>query len=60
VLHFRPRRYDRWSQSKDVTFGEVMTGDEPPLLKKRKQLTREQGWQPCAPQWLPPVPLSPG
>jgi hypothetical protein len=23
VLHFRPRRYDRWSQSLEVTFGEV-------------------------------------
>ena len=32
VLHFRPRRYDRWSQSLEVTFGEVMTGGEPPLL----------------------------
>ena len=32
VLHFRPMRYDRWSQSLEVTFGEVMTGGEPPLL----------------------------
>ena len=71
VLHFRPRRYDRWSQSLEVTFGEVMAGGEPPLLKRREELTREQaiklwaqkrqqGWQPCAPQWLPPAPLSPG
>ena len=71
VLHFRPRRYDRWSQSLEVTFGEVMAGGEPPLLRKRRELTREQaiklwaqkrqqGWQPCAPQWLPPAPLSPG
>ncbi len=67
VLHFRPLRYDRWSQSLGVTFGEVMPRGEPPLLKHRKQLTREQavqlwtqrrqqGWQPCAPQWLPPQP----
>jgi len=41
VLHFRPRRDDRWSQSLEVTFGEVMAGGEPPLLK------RQQGWQPC-------------
>jgi hypothetical protein len=65
VLHFRPRRYDRWSQSLEVTFGEVMPGGEPPLLKKRRELTREQaiklwaqkrqqGWQPCEPQWRPP------
>jgi hypothetical protein len=32
VLHFKPLRYDRWSQSLDVTFGEVMPGGEPPLL----------------------------
>jgi hypothetical protein len=42
VLHFRPMRYDRWSQSLEVTFGEEMTGGEPPLLKKRRELTREQ------------------
>jgi len=48
VLHFRPRRDDRWSQSLEVTFGEVMAGGEPPLLK------RQQGWQPCDPHWLPP------
>ena len=28
VLHFQPRRYDRWSQSLEVTFGEVMPGGE--------------------------------
>ena len=68
VLHFRPRRYDRWSQSLEVTFGEVMPGGEPPLLKQRRELTREQaiklwaqkrqqGWQACAPQWgLAPLP----
>ena len=32
VLHFRPRRDDRWSQSLEVTFGEVMAGGEPPLI----------------------------
>ena len=32
VLHFRPLRYDRWNQSLEVTFGEVMAGGEPPLL----------------------------
>jgi hypothetical protein len=65
VLHFRPLRYDRWSQSLEVTLGELMAAGEAPLLKRRKELTREQaiklwtrkqqqGWQPCAPQWLPP------
>ena len=48
VLHFRPRRYDRWSQSLEVTSGEVMTGGEPPLLKKRRELTREQAIKPVS------------
>ncbi|MFY8148607.1 MAG: DUF1651 domain-containing protein [Prochlorococcaceae cyanobacterium] len=70
VLHFKPLRYDRWSQSLDVTLGEVMPGGEPPLLKKRKELTREQairlwrqkrqaGWQVCRPQWTPPPDVKP-
>ena len=65
VLHFKPLRYDRWSQALEVTLGELMVGREPLLLKKRKELTRkqairlwrqkrQQGWEPCAPQWLPP------
>jgi hypothetical protein len=65
VLHFRPLRYDRWSQSLEVTIGELMSGGQPPLLKCRRQLTRDQaiklwaqkrqqGWQPFAPQWQLP------
>lgn len=67
MLHFQPRRYDRWSQSLEVTFGEVMPGGEPPLLKHRRELTWEQaiklwsqkrqaGWQACTLQWIPPPP----
>lgn len=48
-----------------MTFGEVMAGGEPPLLKTRKQLRREQasqlwaqkqhqGWWVCAAQWITP------
>ena len=69
VLHFQPRRYDRWSQSLEVTLGELIPGEAAPLLKRRKELTREQaiklwtqkrqqGWRACAPQWTPPQPLS--
>ena len=69
VLHFRPLRYNRWSQALEVTLGQRMAGGEPPLLQKRKELTREQairlwtekrkaGWQVCPPQWTPPPPLS--
>ena len=65
VLHFRPLRYDRLSQALEVTLGEVMPSGELPLLKRRKQLTREQaiklwtqkrqqGWQVCGSQWSPP------
>ena len=65
VLHFKPLRYDRWSQSLEVTLGEVMPAGEPALLKRRKELTRgeaiklwtqklQAGWKVCAPQWEPP------
>ena len=71
VLHFKPLRYARWSQALEVTLGEVMPSGEPPLLKRRKELTREQaiklwtqkrqaGWKSCPPQWVPPAPLWPG
>ncbi|MCT0215441.1 DUF1651 domain-containing protein [Synechococcus sp. CS-1330] len=67
VLHFQPRRYDRWSQSLEVTFGEVMPSGEQPLLKRRRELMRNEaiklwakkrrsGWQVCAPQWTTPQP----
>lgn len=63
VLHFKPFRYDRWSQALEVTLGELMPAGEPPLLKKRKELTSEQaiklwaqkrqaGWKVCPPQRL--------
>ena len=42
VLHFQPRRYDRWSQSLEVTLGELIPGEAAPLQKRRKELTREQ------------------
>ena len=71
VLHFQPRRYDRWSQSLEVTFGELMPGGEQPLLKHRRELMRDEaiklwakkrrsGWQVCTPQWKPPQPLGSG
>ncbi|MCP9913063.1 DUF1651 domain-containing protein [Cyanobium sp. BA20m-14] len=63
----QPCRYDRWSQSLEVTFGEVMPSGEPPLLKHRRELMRNEaiklwaqkrraGWQACEPQWIPPQP----
>jgi len=67
ALDFRPLRYNRCSQALEVTLAEVMARGEPPLLKWRKGLTREQaiklwrykrraGWRACPPQWSPPQP----
>ena len=67
MLHFQPRRYDRWEQNLEVTVGELIPGEQVPLLKRRRQLSREeaislwsrmrlQGWKPCPPQWQPPPP----
>jgi hypothetical protein len=41
VLHFRPVRYERFSQALELTSGEQIPG-QPPLLKCRKEITREQ------------------
>ena len=65
VLHFKPRRYDRWGQALEVTLGELMPSREPPLLKRRRELMRNEaiklwaqkrraGWQVCEPHWTPP------
>jgi len=69
VLHFRPVRYARFSQALELTTGELITG-QPPLLKCRRELSREQaiklwaqkrreGWQACEPQWTPPPEVNP-
>lgn len=66
VLHFQPLRYDCWSQSLEITTGELIPG-QPPLLKSRQQLSRKEaiqlwhkkrqaGWRVCEPQWSPPPP----
>lgn len=62
VLQFLSGRYDRWSQTLELIVGELLPGQPVPLLKRRKQISREQaikfwaekrreGWQPCPPQW---------
>jgi hypothetical protein len=70
VIHFRPSRWDRWSQQLEVTVGELLPDQPVPLLKKRLELSREealklwsekrqQGWQPTTAKWQPPpVPSS--
>ena len=42
MLHFKPLRYDRRSQALELTLGELMPRGEPPLLKRRRELTREE------------------
>jgi hypothetical protein len=42
VLHFRPVSYDCWSQTLAVTSGELMPGQPAPLLKRRRELSREE------------------
>ena len=65
VLHFRPSRWDRWSQQLEVTVGELLPDQPVPLLKRRLELSREealklwaekrqQGWQITGPLWDPP------
>ena len=67
VLHFRPGRWDCWSQRLEVTVGELLPNHPVPLLKRRLELSREearklwvekrqQGWQPTTAQWQPPQP----
>ena len=62
VLHFRPSRWDRWSQQLEVTVGELLQDQPVPLLKRRLELSREETiklwaekrkavWAPCSPQW---------
>ena len=65
VIHFRPTRWDRWSQQLEVTVGELLPDQPVPLLKRRLELSREealklwaekrqQGWQITEPLWHPP------
>ncbi len=42
VLHFRPSRWDRWSQQLEVTVGELLPDQAVPLLKRRTELSREE------------------
>ena len=70
MLHFRPNRWDRWSQRLEITSGELLTNQPVPLLKRRWELSREellrlwaekrqQGWQVCPPQCALPAERQP-
>ena len=62
VLHFRPSRWERDYQRLEITSGELLPDQEIPLLKTRRQVSREEaiklweeklqaGWRACKPQW---------
>jgi hypothetical protein len=62
VLRFRPIRWERDVQLLEITTGEWLPWEPIPLLKKRKEVSREEalklwselrqkGWLSCSPQW---------
>jgi hypothetical protein len=67
VLQLRPTLWDRWCQRLEITSGELLPDQPVPLLKRRRELSREealklwaekrqQGWLPTTAQWQPPAP----
>ncbi|MEX1322804.1 MAG: DUF1651 domain-containing protein [Synechococcaceae cyanobacterium] len=68
MLHFRPTGWSRHNQVLEVTSGELLPGEAMPLLKRRRELTREEairlwrqkrqpGWHPCPPSGCPQPPV---
>ena len=62
VLRFRPTRWERQVQRLEITSGELLPGEPVPLLKNRREISRDEalklwgekrkaGWAPCSPQW---------
>ncbi|MCT0213818.1 MULTISPECIES: DUF1651 domain-containing protein [unclassified Synechococcus] len=62
VLRFRPTSYDRWNQRLEIISGDLLPGEPVPLLKNRRELSRDEalklwacmrqeGWSLCEPQW---------
>ena len=62
VLRFRPTRWERTYQRLEITSGELLPGELVPLLKNRREISREEalklwaakrqeGWRPCQPKW---------
>ena len=62
VLRFRPTRWERQVQRLEITSGELLAGEPVPLLKNRREISRDEalklwgekrkaGWAPCSPQW---------
>ncbi len=62
VLRFRPARWERDYHRLEITFGELLPDQEVPLLKTRREMSRDeaiklwsakrrQGWVSCSPKW---------
>ncbi|MCP9841658.1 DUF1651 domain-containing protein [Synechococcus sp. J7-Johnson] len=62
VLRFGPTRWERTYQRLEITSGELLPGEPVPLLKNRREISRDEalklwatkrqeGWRPCQPQW---------
>jgi len=62
VLRFRPTRWERTYQRLEITSGELLPGEPVPLLKNRREISRDEalklwgekrkaGWAPCSPKW---------
>jgi hypothetical protein len=62
VLRFRPTRWERTYQRLEIISGELLPGEQVPLLKYRREISREEdlklwgeerkaGCRACSPQW---------
>ncbi len=62
VLRFRPTHGERTYQRLEITSGELLPGEAVPLLKNRREISRDEalklwgekrkaGWVPCSPLW---------
>ena len=62
MLRFRPTRWERFVQLLEITSGELLPGEQVPLLKNRREISRDEalklwddkrmaGLKPCSPQW---------
>ena len=42
VLRFRPTRWERTYQRLEITSGELLPGEQVPLLKNRREISRDE------------------
>ncbi len=57
VLHFLPTHWERTYQRLEINSGERLPGEQVPLLKNRRKISRDEAlklWATQAPGWLKP------